>query len=63
MSGQRRTTKPLNVNEECDTLMNDKDYWERHARNYDASLRWVLGRPLPRMLELVSEADHCMSSA
>lgn len=36
--------------------MGDKDYWERHARNYDASLRWVLGRPLPRMLELASEA-------
>ena len=36
--------------------MNDKDYWERHARNYDVSLRWVLGRPLPRMMELASEA-------
>lgn len=36
--------------------MSDKRYWERHARNYDASLRWVLGRPLPRMLELASEA-------
>jgi len=36
--------------------MSDKDYWERHARNYDASLRWVLGRPLPRMTELASEA-------
>ena len=36
--------------------MSDKDYWERHARNYDASLRWVLGRPLPRLLELASEA-------
>lgn len=36
--------------------MSDRDYWERHARRYDASLRWVLGRPLPRMLELASEA-------
>jgi ubiquinone/menaquinone biosynthesis C-methylase UbiE len=36
--------------------MSDRDYWERHARNYDASLRWVLGRPLPRLLELASEA-------
>jgi ubiquinone/menaquinone biosynthesis C-methylase UbiE len=36
--------------------MSDKDYWERHARNYDASLQWVLGRPLPRLLELASEA-------
>ena len=39
-------------------LMSDRDYWERHARNYDASLRWVLGRPLPHMLELASEAVH-----
>lgn len=38
--------------------MSDRDYWERHARKYDASLRWVLGRPLPRMLELASE-DVC----
>ena len=36
--------------------MSDKGYWERHARNYDASLRWVLGRPLPRMLQLAREA-------
>jgi len=36
--------------------VSDKEYWERHARNYDASLRWVLGRPLPRMLELTGEA-------
>lgn len=36
--------------------MSGKDYWEKHARNYDVSMRWLLGRPLPRMLELVSEA-------
>ena len=36
--------------------MTDKGYWERHARNYDTSLRWILGRPLPRMLKLASEA-------
>ena len=36
--------------------MSDRDYWERHARNYDASLRLVLGRPLPRMLKMASEA-------
>jgi len=36
--------------------MNDREYWERHVRNYDASMRWLLGRPLPRMLELTSEA-------
>ena len=37
-------------------MSNDRNYWERHARNYDASLRWVLGRPLPRTLELAGEA-------
>ena len=42
--------------------MSDKNYWERHAHNYDASLRWVLGRPLPRMLELASEAVHGMGT-
>ncbi len=30
-------------------------YWERHAAKYDLSLR-PLGRPLPRMLELIAEA-------
>ena len=53
MPSQRRTTNP---SKSSNTPMSDRDYWERHARNYDASLRWVLGRPLPRMLELVSEA-------
>ena len=36
--------------------MNDRDYWDRHARRYDASLKWVLGRPLPRMLELAGDS-------
>lgn len=36
--------------------MKGKDYWERHARKYDASVRRVLGRPIPRMLQLASEA-------
>jgi len=35
--------------------MSDRDYWERHARKYDASLR-PLGKPLPRMLALATEA-------
>ncbi len=30
-----------------------RTYWERHAKNYDRSMR-VLGGPLPRMLELVA---------
>jgi phosphatidylethanolamine/phosphatidyl-N-methylethanolamine N-methyltransferase len=30
-------------------------YWNRHARNYDRSMA-LLGKPLPRMLELVAEA-------
>ena len=33
----------------------ERRYWERHAAKYDLSLR-LLGRPLPRMLELIAEA-------
>lgn len=33
----------------------DRQYWERHASRYDLSLG-PLGKPLPRMLELVAEA-------
>jgi phosphatidylethanolamine/phosphatidyl-N-methylethanolamine N-methyltransferase len=37
----------------------DRQYWERHAKGYDASLR-LLGRPFPRMLELVTaELSGC----
>ena len=32
-----------------------RGYWERNASRYDASAR-LIGRPLPRMLELVSGA-------
>ncbi|HTV22358.1 MAG TPA: class I SAM-dependent methyltransferase [Polyangiaceae bacterium] len=37
--------------------MNDdgRSYWERHAKNYDRSMR-LLGGPLPRMLELSADA-------
>lgn len=33
----------------------DRSYWERHAKNYQRSMA-VLGRPIPRMVELASEA-------
>ena len=36
--------------------MNDKDYWERHAGKYDASVRWTFGKPLSRMSELCATA-------
>jgi len=32
-----------------------REYWERHAARYDRSML-LLGRPLPRMLELVAES-------
>lgn len=37
--------------------MNDDDrtYWDRHARNYDRSMR-LLGGPLPRMIALTAAA-------
>ncbi len=37
------------------TADKDRRYWERHAAKYDMSLG-PLGRPLPKMLELVAEA-------
>jgi phosphatidylethanolamine/phosphatidyl-N-methylethanolamine N-methyltransferase len=37
------------------TAERDRDYWQRHARNYDRSLRLLAG-PLPRMLELTTGA-------
>jgi phosphatidylethanolamine/phosphatidyl-N-methylethanolamine N-methyltransferase len=33
----------------------DRRYWERHARAYDVSLKF-LARPIPRMLHLIDEA-------
>lgn len=33
---------------------NGRDYWERHAAKYDRSML-LLGRPLPRMLELIEQ--------
>jgi len=56
MPGRKRRTETRILKEATDSSMSDKDYWERHAHNYDATLRWALGRPLPRMLELTSEA-------
>jgi phosphatidylethanolamine/phosphatidyl-N-methylethanolamine N-methyltransferase len=39
--------------------MNDEDrsYWDRHAKNYDRSMA-LLGRPIPRMVELAGEATR-----
>ncbi|HNP37391.1 MAG TPA: class I SAM-dependent methyltransferase [Woeseiaceae bacterium] len=36
--------------------MSHRNYWDRYARKYDASLRWLLGKPIPGLLELASEA-------
>lgn len=44
----------------------ERSYWDRHAKNYDRSMM-LLGRPFPRMLELVGEAirgaDHVLEVA
>lgn len=32
-----------------------RSYWERHAKNYDRSMK-LLGGPIPRMVELAAEA-------
>ena len=36
--------------------MSDRNYWERHARRYDTPMRWFIGRSLPRLLGMASEA-------
>lgn len=35
--------------------MSDRDYWERHARNYDLSMA-LLGGPMKRTVELCAES-------
>ena len=35
----------------------DRKYWDQHAKNYDRSMA-LLGRPIPRMVELVGEATR-----
>ena len=32
----------------------DRSYWDKHAKNYDRSMS-LLGRPIPRMVELAGE--------
>lgn len=35
----------------------DRSYWDKHAKNYDRSML-LLGRPIPRMVELAGEATR-----
>lgn len=39
---------------ETEAARREREYWDRHARNYDRSMR-VLGGPMPRMLALVAQ--------
>lgn len=36
----------------------DRSYWDKHAKNYDRSMMSLLGRPIPRMVELAGEATR-----
>ena len=38
-------------------MTNGRNYWDKHAKNYDRSMS-LLGRPMPRMLELVGDATR-----
>jgi phosphatidylethanolamine/phosphatidyl-N-methylethanolamine N-methyltransferase len=40
-----------------DADRNERGYWDRHAKNYDRSMS-LLGRPIPRMVELAGEATR-----
>jgi phosphatidylethanolamine/phosphatidyl-N-methylethanolamine N-methyltransferase len=35
----------------------DRRYWDKHAKRYDRSM-WLLGRPIPRMVELAGDATR-----
>lgn len=35
----------------------DRSYWDKHAKSYDRSMS-LLGRPIPRMIELAAEATR-----
>lgn len=35
----------------------DRSYWDKHAKNYDRSMS-LLGRPIPRMVELAGEVTR-----
>lgn len=35
----------------------NRSYWDKHAKNYDRSMS-LLGRPIPRMVELAGEASR-----
>lgn len=35
----------------------DRNYWDKHAKNYDRSMS-LLGGPLPRMIELAAEGTR-----
>lgn len=35
----------------------DRNYWDKHAKNYDKSMS-LLGRPIPRMVQLAGEATR-----
>lgn len=39
-----------------------RSYWERHAKNYDRSMR-VLGGPIPKMIELVARETNDVEDA
>jgi ubiquinone/menaquinone biosynthesis C-methylase UbiE len=44
-----------------ETNHKDREYWDKHAKNYDRSMS-LLGRPMPRMVELACEATRGLGS-
>lgn len=50
-----QTSCAANPATESDVASEGRSYWERHAKRYDRSTRF-LSRPVPRMLELAVEA-------
>ena len=53
-AGERDEKEPASLAGRM-TSRNERDYWDRHAKNYDRSMA-LLGGPIPRMVELTAEA-------
>ena len=61
MASHQRDELAANERSTRDDDMSDSDrsYWDKHSKNYDRSMS-LLGRPIPRMVELAHEATRGM---
>jgi ubiquinone/menaquinone biosynthesis C-methylase UbiE len=56
-TGVGRPSKPAKLSARRCMTDSDRGYWDKLAKNYDRSMS-LLGRPIPRMVELAGEATR-----